>query len=231
MVVLLPSDAICDNRRVNNGREADRTPERDFSGNIGLGETENWSVTGKENVVAISHAINFKDPRTFNGDTKTCTSYPCPSSTGGKVYSQKADAAAALNSSVAMLKYGSVIPSYGGYDVDGVRNYDADGVRILASGDQPSLGEFLFSKGLADKVGTGASATYTVNNKIKSDERIIGFEVGQTDTTKSGFDLQDNIFIVSSDAFKQKYDTYEESYTGYTRPAPPATLPSYTPLN
>jgi type II secretory pathway pseudopilin PulG len=224
-----PSGGVtdCDNERDDNGQGG---TDGDFSGNIGLGDgsgaNDNWA--GRTDIVAISHEINFKDPRTFNGDPYGCT-YPCPSSAGGKVYTQKADAAATLNSSVSMLKYGSPIPPYGGYDVDGTREYDANGVRILAQGDQLSLGEFLFSKGLADVMtGTGATATYTVNNKVKPDERIIGFEIGQTDTTKPGFDLQDNIFIVSSSAFKEKYSSYEESYTGFT---PPASLPPYTPLN
>ena len=221
------TDTKCLSKRTGNGRVGN-TDEQNFEGNKTLTENGEWK--DQANVVAISHAINFNDPRTFNGDPKSCPAYPCDGSAGGKVYSQKAGEAATLNSSVAMLKHGTVIPSYGGYDVDGIRNYDADGVRILASGDQLSLGEFLFSKGLADKDGTGESATYTVNDKIKSDERIIGFEIGQTENpdTNPGFDLQDNIFIVSSDAFKQKYDTYEDSYIGYT---PPATLPSYTPLD
>lgn len=225
-----PSGGVtdCDNERDDNGQGG---ADGDFSGNIGLGDgsgaNDNWA--GRADIVAISHEINFKDPRTFNGDPSTCSTYPCTGSVDGKVYSQKADAAATLNSSVSMLKYGSVIPPYGGYDSDGVRVYDpTTGVRILGAGDQPSLGEFLHSKGLADKTGTGATAIYTVNDKIKSDERIIGFEIGQTDTSKSGFDLQDNIFIVSSSAFKEKYSSYEESYTGFT---PPTSLPAYTPLN
>ncbi|MGL6339207.1 MAG: hypothetical protein ACRC80_08715, partial [Waterburya sp.] len=52
---------------------------------------------------------------------------------------------------------------------------------------------------------------------LGDDQRIVGFEVGQKETTitkadgsiepNPGFDLQDNIFIVTSDVFEKKFDS------------------------
>jgi hypothetical protein len=203
-----PAGTNCNNSRINNGREATNPANpRDFSGNIGLGENDPW--TSNNNVVAISQKIDFNDPTTFNGDKKgTCNSdHACTGSNGGKVNTTKPDNTQGVNPAVAMLKRGSVVPNYGGYDAD------ANGV--MDTGDQPSLGEFLHtqSPSLATKTPTGALDAkgnpvyeYRITNELKPDERIIGFEIGQTDTTKPGFDLQDNIFIVKSEAFSKEYD-------------------------
>ncbi len=195
----------CNNRRINNGRETTNpTDPRDFSGNIGLGENEDWS--SNENVVAISHKIDFTDPTTFNGDKKnTCNSdHVCTGSNGGKVNTTTTDGTTEVNGSVAMLKRGSIVPPYGGFDVDGERKYDADGIRILEPGDQASLGEFLASLNLAEPDGNGG---YRITDKLNPDERIIGFEIGHTNNVNNpGFDLQDNIFVVKSEAFSKEYD-------------------------
>ena len=202
------SASNCLNSRANNGRESTNpTDPRDFSGNETLGENEDW--TTNDDVVAISHVINFDDPRTFNGDPTTCTSYPCAnaySANNGKVLTDKTGTASTENPHVLMLKYGSEIPNYGGYD--------ANNNGVIEPGDQPSLGEFLYNQvpSLADRTGSPGNYTYTVNNKIKPNERIITFELGHTDlsSTNPGADFQDNVLILSSDAFKKKHDSYDD---------------------
>jgi type II secretory pathway pseudopilin PulG len=201
-------ETTCNNRRINNGRElTNPTNPRDFSGNIGLGENTNW--VGTETVVAVSHFIDFKDPRTFNGDKQgTCDSnHVCTGSNGGKVNTKKIDDTIEVNSSVAMLKRGSLVPDYGGFDPEG-DGTDANGDGIVDPGNQQSLGEFLASLNLAE---LDANGRYVITNELKPDERIIGFEIGHTeklvsDNPNPGFDLQDNIFIVKSEAFSKEYD-------------------------
>lgn len=197
----------CLNSRIGNGREGN-TDVQDFAGNKDLGSGEAWK--DQTDVVAISHQIDFNDPTTFNGDKEgTCDSDNiCTGSNGGKVNTKKSDDTKEVNKSVRMLKRGSIVPDYGGYD--------ANGNGVLDSGDQKSLGEFLHnqSPSLADKAPNGTDAEgntiyeYTINNQLRPDERIIGFEVGQTDDSGStpGFDLQDNIFILRSDKFNDEYD-------------------------
>ncbi|MEL6581657.1 MAG: hypothetical protein AAFQ14_18090, partial [Cyanobacteria bacterium J06621_12] len=176
----------CLNRRANNGRESTNpTDPRDYSGNKGLGEKTAWKDNA--DVVAISHVIDFGDPTTFNGDIKdTCDAH---SVCGGsiKVNDGESDT---MNTSVMMLKRGSVVPDYGGYDAN-------DNGDRTESGDQPSLGEFLASKGLATNTGTTDNPVYTIISVqeagkppiLGDDERIIAFEIGYevstTDTTPS----------------------------------------------
>ena len=75
--------------------------------------------------------------------------------------------------------------------------YDANDNGIVDPGDQKSLKQFLSEKGYYD----------LTNNEVINldpDERIIAIEVGQAQyspTDNPGFDLQDNIFILKSDAF------------------------------
>ena len=197
----------CLNSRARNGRElSDPTNPRDFSGNQALLADGNWDPndSNDDDVVAISHEIDFSDPQTFNGDPDTCNAYPCDGSydsTGGKVYSKDDPN---VNSPVIMLKHGSEVPDYGGYD--------ANDNGVLDSGDQKSLGEFLASQSppLAAASGTHPSGNtkYVVTDKVLPNERIIAFEVGHESITNAnpGVDFQDNAFVVSSDAFSKKYD-------------------------
>ena len=214
----------CLNSRANNGREADRTPPRDFSGNKDLGANEDW--TTDDDVVAISHAINFKDPRTFNGDPASCSTYPCTSSTDAKVYSQKDGASAALNLAVKILKHGSIVPDFGGYDPEG-DGTDANDDGNVDDGNQQSLGEFLASQNpplaVADGTFANGAIRYKITDKLQPDERIIAFEIGKDTITSgdSGVDFQDNIFIISSKAFEEKYSQYQDN----------GSSEDYTPLN
>ena len=164
------------------------------------------------NPVPISHTIDFGDPTTFNGDHATDATKNVSSVTA--------------NQKVQFFKKGFNIPRYGGYDADG------DGVYESSEGDQLSLGQFLYNKGLAIPVGGGDPnliattfklpdsselATYLASSgltdaekakfkTLEDDQRIIGFEMGDhADTTQPGFDLQDNIFVVTSNVFKKKF--------------------------
>ena len=210
------SSTTCLNRRTGNGY-SNTADEQDFEGNKGLNETDDWhSNDSTNNVVAITHAINFDDPRTFNGDPNTCTSYPCTDTTKGRVYTQRDGKVAIHNPYVLVLKNGSTLPVLKGYDIDGDGNYEQD-----------SLGEFLAKKGLAELVsGEVNTGTYKIKDEaLRNDERIVAFEVGKSnvsDLNTPGVDFQDNIFILQSDAFKQKYKTYSDYGSD------PNNLPDYT---
>jgi Tfp pilus assembly protein PilW len=155
--------------------------------------------------VKVSHIINFSNPKTFNGDEVD----------GGSNYNttlvKKKPDNTTDDPTVQFLKAGSTIPVHGGNAFS-----------------QDSLGKFLYDKGYARLVsGTLGSPTaqyamisstdttttgYPPNHKVLgNDQRIIAFEVGQTNPTNNdgsanvGFDLQDNIFIVTSDVFKKKF--------------------------
>ena len=226
------SKTNCLNKRANNGHGG--TDEANFEGNKKLGtknpSNSDWHTDDNNDIVAISHAINFNDPRTFNGDPYGCTGASCHS-TDGKVYTQQDDAAAKLNPYVKMLKQGSPVPDLKGYDM----NKDGD---TTDPGEQISLGEFLYNKKLAKIVGTtpdpdvpgGTRNLYEIDG-LQSDQRIIAFEIGKDDVsspdTDSGVDFQDNIFVLQSDAFKQKYKTYTDTYkTGTDSDGKPITTNS-----
>lgn len=194
------SGTSCLNNREGNGHGDSST--QDFNGNKDLSATDDWHTDPNNDIVAISHAINLDDPRTFNGDPVTCSSYPCTSSIDGKVYTQKDSAAAEVNPYVVVLKEGSQVPALDGYDM----NADGD---TTDPGEQISLGEFLESKGFATLNGS----VYEISG-LDKDQRIIAFEIGKSDVSDSsdpGVDFQDNIFVLQSDAFAQKYSTYKDN--------------------
>ncbi len=205
-------------------------------GNPGTGTLNlNASTT-----VKVSHAIDFGNPITFNGDRDT--------SSGATAYN--ITQVKTNDPAVQFLKRGTDVPSYGAYDANG------DGIITIGAGsdDQPSLGRFLFEQGLAipkngadpynsatefivpdsssnlqnflgSSYGLALTAAQKQNFKLmEDDQRIIAFEVGQIYPDKSnpdpitglttpspggknpGFDLQDNIFVVTSDVFKKKFN-------------------------
>jgi type II secretory pathway pseudopilin PulG len=170
----------------------------------------------------IFHTVNFGNPTTFNGDRDDATVY-----NNSLVDSSKPG--------IRFLKKGDV-PLFGGY----VANPSSP-----SSDDQPSLGKFLYEKGMTiisptnttiddpatpvNEILTNpltqfiiptpeqlAASSLTETEKsaftlLGDDQRIIAFEVGQTSptltngNTNPGFDLQDNIFIVTSDVFSKKF--------------------------
>jgi type II secretory pathway component PulJ len=92
---------------------------------------------------------------------------------------------------IYMFRNGSTVPDAGGYDVDGDGDYEP------SDGDQPSIRDFLAAKGLVDADGKATG--------LQPNQRIVAFEIGQTEKTQNGsptpgFDLQDSTFIMTSDA-------------------------------
>jgi Tfp pilus assembly protein PilW len=81
---------------------------------------------------------------------------------------------------------------------------------------QREIDDYVNSTNLTPSEKAAAKAKFKV---LENDQRIVGFEVGQKYTDKNndgisitgdknpGFDLQDNIFIVTSDVFEKKFDT------------------------
>ncbi|MEM7593318.1 MAG: type II secretion system protein [Cyanobacteria bacterium P01_A01_bin.83] len=202
----------CLNSRANNGREDDQLDPRDFEGNKNLADEDWYGDSTKDDVVAVSHVINLNDPRTFNGDHVDCTGSICAGGTEGKVYTKQDGEAAKVNPYVLVLKQGTELPALNGYDMN-------DNGDLTDDGDQISLGELLVSEGYA----TFNGSVYRIDN-LDSDQRIIAFEVGKSDVsnkTAPGVDFQDNIFILQSDAFAQKYKTYEDNFNNSDSYTPP----------
>jgi type II secretory pathway pseudopilin PulG len=222
----------------------DVNPEKDLKitssavGNTGCNSIGNSGKDGTEALstyldpkLKVPHTVDFKNPVTFNGDGVDGVVRDVPQVKPG-------------DPRVQFLKKGD-IPFYGGYD--GV-DYDEnkDGVITPGEGDQPSLGKFLYGKGMAiispDNLTTGtidqiltnpltkfiiptpeqlAASSLTAEQKsdftlLEDDQRIVAFEIGQTSPTlpppnsqqpNPGFDLQDNIFVVTSDVFKTKFES------------------------
>ncbi|PSB10312.1 hypothetical protein C7B62_09860 [Pleurocapsa sp. CCALA 161] len=171
----------------------------------------------------VEHIIDFGKPKTFNGDCE-----PDPDVAGSSCSSLQENNSLVKGDSdeaVQFFKKGYEIPRYGGYDANGNGEFN--------TGDQPSLGKFLYDKGLAIlKDPTQEYTTAILNDSdtefiiptaeqlasrinlptgkvikvLGKDQRIIGFEIGDHDNTeKPGFDLQDNIFIVTSGVFEKKF--------------------------
>ena len=126
----------------------------------------------------VWHTINFSDHDTFNGSSSTA---------GTDVTSL--DSNPRGDDTVKIFKNGDRIDAsadYEGYDQEN------DG-----TSEQTSLEAFLRSKGYVDDSGEVV---------LEPNQRIIAFEIGQdavgTDASPNpGFDLQDNIFLMTSDAF------------------------------
>ncbi len=157
-------------------------------GNEGADGTEPLSSYSE----TVPHTIEFmKDPsdsgynadawKTFNGDNTSGT-HDDPDVKG--------------DGTVMVYKNDSVIP-FGFFD-----GYDSDGD---GTPDQDSLGKFLLDQGYARYTnGSDATNGYTIEG-LENNERIIAFEVGQTDQAHPGFDVQDAIFIMSNYEFAEKY--------------------------
>ncbi len=172
---------------------------RGNDGTVGNEDLSSYTVT-------VSHTIDFGDPITFNGDGEE----------GSAQENYDVTQVDSTKPGVQFLKRGSEIPIYGGFD----ENDDGD---LDDPNDQPSLGKFLYNKKMAVLKNPGddpndpntefilpeTSSDPTIKI-LGEDQRIIAFEVGQTQTTivgnpNPGFDLQDNIFVVTSDIFKKKF--------------------------
>ena len=155
-------------------------------------------------VESSDFTIDFSDPRTFNGNKDGDPDYD---------YHDSNDHPDGKH--VKVYKKGSTLADYDGYDDDPDTDDGED-----------SLGEFLESKGYA--VYDSATDRYRLVNDsdyagdptlniLADNERIIAVEIGQAlvgDTLPGsgdpgdpnpGFDLQDSVFILSTDKFDQEY--------------------------
>ncbi|MEL6439452.1 MAG: type II secretion system protein [Cyanobacteria bacterium J06621_8] len=143
------------------------------------GEANN--PTGGDVYHRVSHTIDFEDPTTYNGY----------SNNNSDVFVGNGSA-----SQVLFLRPGDTVPDNPGYD--------ADADAATTNNNQQSLREFLAAKGYLNADNTVRSIEdhkISPGNFIKTDERIVIFEVGQTDPAHPGFDRQDNIFILTNDIF------------------------------
>ena len=133
----------------------------------------------------VWHTIDFSDHDTFNGSDSSLADSP---NVSREASNSPADGQSGAGE-VKIFKNGDRIDSsadYQGYDADNTGNRD-----------QTSLEVFLQSKGYVDDSGVVT---------LEPNQRIIAFEIGQdqagTDVSPNpGFDLQDNIFLMTSDVF------------------------------
>ncbi len=163
-----------------------------------------------KDIVYTQHIIDFNNPYTFNGNGTLSdgTNYDSVDVRTDSNADGVIDSNDQTNPQVKVLKEGSEVPNVGGFDANG------DGV-FDPNNDQPSLGEFLYQKNLADRNNIGTEADpvyeYTINSNLKPDQRIIAFEIGQDyqpdNPNNNGFDLQDNIFVVTSKAFEKQFES------------------------
>jgi type II secretory pathway pseudopilin PulG len=192
-------------------------PLSTFVGNDGIDNQE-----GKH---SVAHIIKFKqeisgrtnDPeyyKTFNGNTTDN-----PNSPGYNNPNVTEDGKVQVFKNGSKIVIGAPIDTDN--DVAPARGYEGyKPKKYTNEPPRPTLGEFLKNKGFATCSANCNNADinddeYTING-LKDNERIIAFEVGQDDNgtdedgkSQTGFDLQDNIFIMSHDAFKGKHPSDE----------------------
>lgn len=173
--------------------EADSCPNPKFNSTIQNHEIlgkDDWH-NGNKNIVSTQIKIDFNNPYTFNGDA-TDGSYNDPDvRTADTDGDGDIDLDDDINPQVNVLKAGTVVPEDPGYE------------------GQQSLGQFLANKGYAYLDTDGKYKMYKEGDTIPpgkrvlgDDQRIIAFEIGQDVKGNNGFDLQDNIFVVTSEAFR-----------------------------
>ena len=81
-------------------------------------------------------------------------------------------------------------------------NYAGDANSL---GIQTSLGQFLVDQGYAEYLnGSDGTGGYRIIG-LGNDQRIFAFEIGHTDQSEPGFDVQDAILIVTNDKFENTY--------------------------
>ena len=148
------------------------------------------NTDGSEEIHTYEHkvwlTIDFDDHNTFNGSDSTLSD-PSDVSRDATLNSPAEGQPGAGD--VRIFKNGDVIlptAEYEGYDADNTGDRD-----------QESLEDFLKSKGYVDSNGKLV---------LEPNQRIIVFEIGQDNEQingqpNPGFDLQDNIFLMTSDAF------------------------------
>ena len=154
--------------------KADGETRKDFSARMDASNAK--ETNGSEKIhtyrYKVWHTIDFSNPDTFNGEE---------SNVGSNVTSS--DSNPRGDGTVRIYKNGDTISDYLGYD----ENNDGNS-------EQPSIREHLENN--SNFVENGV----VVN--LEPNQRIIAFEIGQDNSENNpGFDLQDAIFIMTSDAF------------------------------
>ncbi len=177
----------------------------------------------------VPHTINFGKPKTFNGvcDSTLETGGSCPSDAHPE---QVTDASGQSHQeTVQFFKQGSSVPNYGSNELGqktlGRFLYDK-GWAIIDLANNTTTGtqaEILNNRNTKFKIPTSVAEINTYVDSLSltaseetaqkarlkllgEDQRIVGFEIGvHASTTEPGFDLQDNIFIVTSDVFEKKF--------------------------
>jgi type II secretory pathway pseudopilin PulG len=172
----------------------------------------------------ISHTVNFGDPVTFNGDRDDTTVY-----NNSQVDSTKPGVRFLKKGAVPL--FGGYVANPGSPSSDdqpslGKFLYDQHMAIISPTNTTTGTASEILNNPLtqfiiptsaqlaSSSLSTADQAAFSL---LGDDQRIIAFEVGQTYTDKNndgtaitgnknpGFDLQDNIFIVTSDAFSKKF--------------------------
>lgn len=167
------------------------------------GDGSEWVVKDDDNNSELDFetsdfTIDFSDPTTFNGIKEGDANYDDPNVPGVD--------------HVKVYKKGSILADYSGYDDNTTDTNDPE----------DSLGKFLASKGYAvayatDKYRLVNDDDYAADSSLKildDNERIIAVEIGQalvgdtlpnTTIPNPGFDMQDSVFILSTDKFDDKF--------------------------
>jgi len=180
---------------------------------------------------SVAHTINFGNPKTFNGvcDASLETGGTCPTNANPE---RVKGTTGIDNETVQFFKNGSTVPAnYGTNDlgqqtlgkflfgkgwaipVSATADINDRATNFKIPSSQAEIDTYVVA--YVDNNFPGLSTTAR-NEKIDlekkkykvlgEDQRIVGFEVGvHADTGKAGFDLQDNIFVVTSDVFKTKF--------------------------
>ena len=176
-------------------------------GQTGCNSSGNPNTTGKEPLSSYSytkeHTIKFmKDPQEDGDGNPTNPKYNPNDwkSFNGNDANGYDNPDVKGDGSVLVLKNGSQLT--GNLNRSGY-NYNS---QVDGSSVQQSLGEFLVSKGYAvyDSSLDGGNGGYTIDG-LDSSQRILSFELGQTDTSQAGFDVNDAVFIMNNDQFEKEW--------------------------
>ena len=189
-VPIEPGNSVCLNdsnpNRIRGNRDLSASEslyETDSNGDYVMDGSEFTATT--DNKHTVEHIIDFDDPTTFNGLEKDNPSRDDKFVMG-------------TDQRVVFLKNGTVLSESfltRGYDPDNdSTNNDT------SDSDQKSLVEFLIDK---EYINAGSN---TITG-LRPNERIVAFEIGWEDNTQPGFDVQDNVFLMTSDLFTKKFES------------------------
>jgi type II secretory pathway pseudopilin PulG len=221
------SSTGCINPASGNQGTSASDPLSNFVGDKGIDD--------KTNAHTISHTIKFQEQvtgrsndtsyyKTFNGNTTEDPDNPGYNNPNVMVDKNNDGV---NDGTVQVFKNGSRIVLGASVDANGFNvpargypGYDASGKSTNKNDIRPTLGEFLKDKGFAQCTANCSNDDtnddeYTISG-LEDNERILAFEIGQEDNgatvdtdadgdPQAGFDMGDNVFIMSHDAFAGKH--------------------------